>query len=270
VVEAQYKTEAAIKLVEVLRAETVRHTFPSDWVVMGKQAFLQTQGCERIATAWGIQMDPVSLRNDIVKEELQGTDGVRHVQYLVQVRGRSLRTGEEYSDIGSRSTLGDFFKKRWVNAEVEEKLLIEADVRKAAIANAYGRVIRKLTGTNGMPPEELKRLGIDVEKARKAEFQKGSKGGSAREGNGDAAYVASESQLKKLAMQISKDEKVLDGDAVIEYDDALKLLKKARPNRQVASALIKKLDALEEPIDLELFKQGLNPKRKEDNDDEGQ
>jgi hypothetical protein len=170
VLAAESRTRAAVQIVEVLRQETIGRSSAVDWVRLGEYAYLWKPGYERVCKAWGIRFQPLDLRRDVLKEYYTGTDGVRHVRFLVQRSALCLRTGEEYSDLGTASSSGGFYRDRWLEGDVETQMALELDIQKHAITNATGRVIRFLTGTSGLPITALKALGIPTDRIRSVEY----------------------------------------------------------------------------------------------------
>lgn len=211
------RADAAIAVMKQLQRTTFAMTFHTDWVVMGDFAFLKEHGCQRVTGLWGISFDRLDIRKDIIREELETGD----IEYQVYMVGESTLTGRQHADIGCRSTAGGFFKDRWKDAENEpaKRRQLELDVKKAAIANARGRVIRALTGTNGMPVEMLKKHGI--EPGQKVAYQTGTKGGS--------GTMATEPQLKRIAMICSKEGRIKglgDYKKIVQYCEEAHLSKK--------------------------------------------
>ena len=189
-------TDVIAKHRELLEA-SIKVTYPEDWVVYPsrdghKLCYLQDVGCQRIRALWGISFDRTDLMRDMIEERIEDDDDV-HFQYIARVGGACSVTGETSDELGSRLTSDGLFKIAWHDArnEPSERARLKANVRKAALANGQGRLVRKFTGTNLMPIEVLAKYGLDIARCRGIRFESGTKGGA---GGG-----ASDPQLGKIA-----------------------------------------------------------------------
>lgn len=260
--EAELSVQAAKRQAELLRGATVAQTLPSDWVKQGDYGYLQDCGCQRVAPLWGIQFSPTKL-SDFEKEILP--EG--HVRFSVMVSGRSERVpGLERTEIGTRSTASEFWKKRWENPEIShgEREQILMDVKKAALTNAHGRVTRALSGMGRMPIEQLGAYGLDVGKIPGVEYQSSAKGGS---GNN-----ASEPQMKRIAALACFEGKV-EGVERKDFNKTLQTLKEnCLLSKKAASELMEFIEKSEEPVSKAEFWKRAGYKKSEaaaPKDDEG-
>ena len=226
---AEAATERAIAAIAVHNAmmkASIGMTYPRDWVRMGNAEkglyFLQEKGCARVAKLWGIRFEKIDLERDVVRE-LVGDDDV---QFTVAMTATCERTGRTETDLSEASSADGFFAKGWAKArdKAVERKMLENEIRKAAITHCRGRLIRVLTGLNGMPREVLDEHGIDVAKCEVADFQSGGQGGS-----GDGP---SDAQIRKLASEAAK--KIPD----LAFDEARELIEKAHLTKREASAII--------------------------------
>lgn len=207
----QQQVEALQRRAELLRVATIALTLPEDWVRMGDAGYLQNKGCERVTGAWGIEFDRVHPL-DFQRENLHGG----HVAWAVLVSARCSRTGEARSQLGTRSTVSEFYRDRFDAAGENERVQLIYDCRKSAFTNAIGRVTRALTGMSGIPIAQLERYGLDPTRIPEAQFIKGGKGG------GLTADGASEKQLWKIAALACKDRRVQNLNAPdLEHTQAM-------------------------------------------------
>lgn len=262
VVAVEQQVEMLRRQAELLRVATVALTLPEDWVAMGGSGYLRNVGCERVSKAWGIEIDRPEPA-DWGRDELP--DG--HVVWSVILSGRCLRTGEAKSELGSRSTLSDFYAKRWAAGGSAERLLIVYDCKKAALTNAHGRLTRALTGMHGIPIEQLKRYGLDIARIPEAPFEKGGKGGAL------TTTEASGKQLWKIAALACRDRRVV-GLKPEALDRTLEMLKGLRPGLTggrdgSASAVIGWLAETEEPVTMQQFLEAVGWKPEPDGSAEG-
>jgi hypothetical protein len=236
--DAEQRVQAAAAMAVALRRATIAQTLPQDWVFNGEGdkcfAYLQDSGCQRVAGLWGIEFDKTALR-DFQREDLP--DG--HIRFEVMVTGRSTRTHLERTEIGTRSTASDFFRSKWEKALEEEdtakqhQLLM--DVKKAALTNAHGRVVRALTGMGRMPEEQLRsELGDRAKKVGTVERQQ--QGG------------ATEGTLKKIAGMACMEQRVQGCDRN-SFGAVLEALKGIGMQQRKASDVIKWLEAQPEPVE---------------------
>lgn len=238
--DAEQRVQAAAAMSVALRRATIAQTLPQDWVFHGDFAYLQDCGCQRVAGLWGIEFDKTALR-DFQREDLP--DG--HIRFEVMVTGRSTRTNLERTEIGTRSTASEFFKARWEKAIDEEDTAkqhqILMDVKKSALTNAHGRVVRALTGMGHMPNDQLKQtLGDSAGKATNVAHQ--TQGG------------ATEATLKKIAGLACMEQRVKGCDRG-HFGAVLETLKECSMQQRKASDVIKWLQNQPEPVEKSAFLQ---------------
>lgn len=214
-----------------LRAGTLVQTLPTDWVRHRSRSgdefcYLQDKGCQRTASLWGVSFDPVSMR-DFEREELPGGEELPkpHVNYSIMVTGRA-RVGDrmlERTEIGSRSTAGDVWRKQWEDPETTaaERFTILQHVKKAALTNAHGRITRALTGMSGMPVNDVcAALKCKPENIPGIEYKSGAKGGG-QQGSGP-----NEGQLKALTFQAIEH---VEGMTRDDFDKTMEVLSTSCP-----------------------------------------
>jgi hypothetical protein len=226
-----------------LQSASIRLTYPSDWIVFRAKdgqitGYLQDAGCQRVRPLWGISFAKFSPRTDL--EESTTPDG----HYLVDayVEGLCALTGETLQEIGHRDS-GGLFGPAWEEAwKAEDHLTLaklRADVKKASIANAQGRIVRRASGLSQVPVDRLAHLlGVKADSFRGVKFREGTRGGGS-----SSTSDASDAQLNLIAGEAvrakkvanAKDFKLIRGfaeDAKLTKDQASKVietLKAAKP-----------------------------------------
>lgn len=232
---------------------SIKLTYPEDWVVYetpdGKKlCYLQDDGCERVEPIWEIEFAKLDLMQDVLEEDLEIDDGKdRHKAYTVQMSGRCRVTGSRGDELGFRSTGDGFFAKQWLAAKHEPatRARLAANVRKSAMVNAKGRLVRRFTGLGGVPMDVLASHGLDTNRCRGIKFESGTQGGS-----GDGPNVP---QLRALAGAAAMAGKV-EGFSKNDFNKLVDTLQsECRISKRDASALIDELKALKEPMQKATF-----------------
>src|SRR5262245_53267499 len=186
------RVDTMVKVLEQVRAASIRATYPPDWVIhtsidrasgaVTKQVgYLQDSGAERAGKVWGIELGaPLIERQDF-------PDGTFMVTMAAEAYSKL--TGERAEVVmGSRWSGDGFFQRTGRDGEPEK--IDPTDVQKAAYANLHGRAVRALAGLNAVPLEMLRQNGIDVERVMFVGYEKGAKGGtSTGAGVGSAEVV---------------------------------------------------------------------------------
>ena len=182
-VVASRDVEAAAAVAHQLQDASIKMTFPEDWVVFRSKdgaelGYLQDVGCARVRPLWAISFESTDLGRDCVETKIPGNED-EDVSFEIVVSGECALTGESQSEVGYRSSAG-FFGPAWRGSKDKpvERAKVRADIRKSALSNGRGRLIRLFTGLAQVPVERLVRAGLDRQRLRGAEFQSGTKGGS--------------------------------------------------------------------------------------------
>jgi hypothetical protein len=228
--DAEEQIRIIEKRAELMRVATIKLTTARDWVKMGTDAFLMNVGMQRIAAAWQIRVHRFAPE-DFARETLE--EG--HVLWTVIISGHSDLTGEETTEIGTRSTMGKFFEKKWKAAGPAGKQEIIYTAKKACLANARGRLIGGLTGMRGLSCEYLASKGLDPSKMRDAEFTEGGEGGRGVDPN-----QANDGQRFKLAALACKEQRVEHMTAG-DLERTVETLKGCDLPKKACSALIDRL-----------------------------
>lgn len=233
--------QQALDVAKALQESSIKLTYPEDWVIYKTRegvelAYLQDVGCQRVRPLWAITFDKVDLSEDFHLETLE--DGTVFVE--VAVSGRCGITGEDNMEIGTRGSSG-FFEKAW-NDSADKPVMraqAKANIRKAAIANGQGRLVRRFTGLGQVPKARLVACGLDPNRMRGTDFQSGTQGGSG------AGAGASDPQLRKIAGDALQGGKVagLDKTGITfqQLVDKLREAKLSGGKGGTASSLIEKL-----------------------------
>lgn len=199
---AMERVETMVKVLEGLRAASIRASYPSDWIihstvdrdgVVTKQVgYLQDSGAERAGKVWGIEVgNPAIEREDF-------PDGTYSYHMLAEAWSKVTGERLDYAE-GSRWS-GDPFFARQVRDPGDR--IDPTDVRKAAYSNLHGRAVRSLSGLNGVPLEILRQAGIDINKVVHVSYGQGNKGGesSGASAMGTAEAVVAFGQSKGMAV----------------------------------------------------------------------
>lgn len=232
----QNRVQASIKL-----------TYPEDWVVYetkdGKKlCYLQDDGCERVEPIWQIEFDKLDIAKDVLDETIELSDKDVHRAFTVQMSGRCRVTGARRDELGFRSTGDGFFEKQWLDARHEPatRARLAANVRKSAMVNAKGRIVRGLTGLASVPIDVLTQHGLDTKRCRGIRFESGTQGGS-----GD---MPSTPQIKACAAAAALKGKV-EGYTRKDMDSiADQITSHCAITKRDISKLIEELNSTEKPM----------------------
>ncbi len=234
------QAEAAAR---ALQEAAIRLTFASDWIIFeakdgARLGYLQDAGCQRVRALWGIDFSRCSPRDDL--EESTTPDG--HFCVEAYVEGHCKLTGETIQEFGWRSSMG-LFEKAWAEATKDELHVtiakLKADVKKSAIANAQGRIVRRATGLSQVPAEKLcQLLGVAPDKLRGFKFRSGTQGGGS-----SSTSDASEAQVNLIVNEAVRGKKVA---GATDLGVIRGFVEQARLTKQTASKVIETLKAAKE------------------------
>ena len=193
--DPQKKFTQTLKLLESLRPAALALTKNQDWVKMGRIAYLQSTGAERLAPLYGI----VFGQKMFTLENFD--DGT--FAYTCEMAVYSQATGILYGTVEGGRWSGDQFFSRFdedLPPEIENgpTAALEAwkkehrrpcnplNVKKAAATNCEIRAVSKIAGLRNLTPEDLKPYGIEV---FGFSYGKGTKGGTAQEKTEEGVVV---------------------------------------------------------------------------------
>ena len=237
--------QKAVAALAELQAGSIKLTIVEDWVIFtakdGAQlGYLQDAGCQRVRSLWGINFSDLDPRRDLLEETLP--DG--HLVVDAYVTATCNVTGERIQEIGHRSSIGLFesaWKKAVENDDHAGRARLRADIRKSAIANAQGRIVRRATGLSQVPVHRLCQvLGVKPERLRGIRFESGTRGGG-----GGGMNDATDGQIRMIAGQATKERKV---NGIGAFNDAEALVRGANLTKAQATKVIDALKAAQQPL----------------------
>jgi len=156
--------EKGVEAYNRVKQIALKLTGPEDWVDMGGHPYLLESGAQKVAKAFGVQIGKVSL-------ELQWQEDSKGKYQVALARGSafSRKLGSYIEDIGACSQRDKLYAMRGVELIPIEEVDITM-VMKKAIANLYGRLIKRVVGLMGVSWENLDSAGIKP--AAKVEYKK--------------------------------------------------------------------------------------------------
>lgn len=171
-----------------LRPQAIKMTKPQDWVKMGDKMYLQATGAERVQPLYGLVFGVKSFE----REDFPDGTYAYHATMPVYSRTLGLLVG---SVEGGRHSGEEFFARYDIPKPYKFKTKDEEnawkakhrlepsalDVRKAAGTNCEIRAVSKIAGLRNLTAEDLAAEGIEVGKVRGFQYDKGAKGGKAKE-----------------------------------------------------------------------------------------
>lgn len=216
----------------------IKNTLPSDWVSFGGKAWLDAPGAERVARALGLTVkDWTHTREDMKDDE--------GPYFIITCQGK---VGHAPSDmwvecVGVQWSRKPFF---WQDKGRKRHLseIHPGNIIKDAYSDMYRNGICRLLGLRGLPWDYLHTLGITETKAKKVEFEKGTRGGKGPPGTklpSSPEYATTE-QIALLCRTASH--KVIDMDAATIF-----LTLPEKLTRQSLNVLLAYLPALPGEID---------------------
>jgi hypothetical protein len=146
-----------------IKLVALKLTGPEDWVQIGKQPYLLESGAQKIAKAFGVAIFDV-------KVETQWQEDAKGRYQIVVARGKafSKKLASYIEDVGICSQRDRFFAMD--NGELKPIEDVDfANVIKKAVANLYGRLIKRVVGLMGVSWDDLVKAGIKP--AAKVEFK---------------------------------------------------------------------------------------------------
>ena len=169
--------EKYLKAFDRIRKIAIMLTNTTDWIDQNGKPYLESAGCAKIASAFGVRTEDVHYE----KQDHQDAKGV-------YVRFRCTGTGVWQSvraeEVGSASTRDEFFANRKDKAGNHIVLPMEevdlGDVEKKAFTNFMNRLIKRLIGLSFSWEDIVQYSGgaITKEKCAGVRYSKGTKGGS--------------------------------------------------------------------------------------------
>lgn len=142
-----------VEILRTLRIEAIRRTSPEDWVMYkddktGREiAYLQDSGCQRVAPLWGIEVTPLGF-----PERTPATSAKPEDDFAYTYRGDGFCNITMQAIKGIEGTR--YSHERYAQ-QASAGIQREVAVKKAARANLDGTIVRKLSGLNSVPVQEL-------------------------------------------------------------------------------------------------------------------
>ena len=158
--------EKNVALFNRIKIVALKLTKPTDWVDMGGP-YLMDKGAESIAIAFGVDISNVQVRTEWM-------DDAKGRYYIVTASGKAYakRLGRYIEDEGVCSQRDKFFGM--LNGKLKEVEDVDVpNIRRKAITNLYGRLIKRVTGLIGVTWEELAAAGISRASLAKVEYKSG-------------------------------------------------------------------------------------------------
>lgn len=158
------RLEKSVEAFNRIKTIAIRLTNELDWVDMGGRPYLLESGAQKIAKAFGVEVFDVALEQQRIKDE-KG----EYTVFLARGKARSKTLNSYVEDIGTCSQRDKFFAMRGGELVPVEDVDITM-IMKKAVANLYGRLIKRVVGFGNVTWEEL-RAG-NVKPAAKVEYKK--------------------------------------------------------------------------------------------------
>ena len=155
--------EKGVQAYNKIKLVALKLTGPEDWVQIGKQPYLLESGAQKIAKAFGVAIFDV-------KVETQWQEDAKGRYQIVVARGKafSKKLASYIEDVGICSQRDRFFAMDDGELKPVEEVDF-ANVIKKAVANLYGRLIKRVVGLMGVSWDDLEKAGIKP--AAKVEFK---------------------------------------------------------------------------------------------------
>jgi hypothetical protein len=148
--ESEAIIQARVQIIRTLRAQSIKQTHPSDWVLYKEKntqrvnAYLEDKGCQRLMDLWGVEVTAITTPERVNSEDGQSFAYSVMGDGFCKVTRRAVKSIE-----GVRYSTERFAQEQ--PAGIQREIA----VKKAARANLEGRIVRNLAGLNGVPLEEL-------------------------------------------------------------------------------------------------------------------
>jgi len=161
--------EKNIELFNRVKIVSLKMTRPEDWVMQKDSPYLMERGAQTVGIAWGVDISDVA-----VKIEWMEDNNGRYYMFIAHGKAHAKRLNRTIEDEGTCSQRDQFFGKvggKW--KEIEDVDM--PNIRKKAITNLYGRLIKRVTGLINVTLDDLKAAGIDMSTVTRIDYGKGKK-----------------------------------------------------------------------------------------------
>lgn len=154
--ETMASIEKGIVAFKKIKKIALQLTKAKDWVDMGGRPYLDDGGTSNIAVAFGVDIFDLELGPIQWHEDKKG----RYYSFDVKGKGHSKRLNRMVEDIGTCSSRDKFFSM--VGGQLKEIEEVDmANIKKKAVTNLYGRLIKRLLGIGSVDFDDLSEAGIN-------------------------------------------------------------------------------------------------------------
>ena len=191
--EAPAKAEAMTQIMLAAMSMTNHR----DWVNQGGKPYMCSSGAEKVARI-GVTVSGI-VKNKIQDEDEKGRYYIWEYAGTFEIAGRTLEA------VGTCSSRDKFFAVR--DGEfLPAGDIDQTNIMKAAYSNLLVNGITRLLGLRSVTFDDLKAIGIDLDKVQKVEYGKGTEGGSS-----DADKIH-QKELAEICMALANGDKVKAAD----------------------------------------------------------
>ena len=185
--------EKNVEFFNKVKIIALKMTKPSDWVDQGASLYLMDRGAENVAIAFGVDISDLKL----VMEWAEDAKG-RYYSFVASGKAYSKKLGRYVEDIGVCSQRDKFFGM--FNGKLKEIEEVDmTNIRRKAVTNLYGRLIKRVIGLMGVTVDDLKAAGLDTTKIQKVEYKAGGQKSSDLTDQGKASKAELDMMLLRMA-----------------------------------------------------------------------
>lgn len=161
--------EKNIDLFNRVKIVSLKLTRAEDWVLQKDSPYLMERGAQTVGIAWGVDIFDVK----VTMEWMEDNDG-RYYIFIAHGKATAKRLNRTIEDEGTCSQRDKFFGKVGANWKTIEEVDM-TNIRKKAVTNLYGRLIKRVTGLINVTTGDLEKAGIDISKLTKIAYKSGQK-----------------------------------------------------------------------------------------------
>lgn len=187
------KAEAAVELVNKVKAICLRVTRYTDWKKLGDKAYLQASGVDKVAAQWGVSF---SFDKEGVQRREEDRGGTKVVVFSVRCSAHF--NGRTVEAVGVCDSEKQFYVGRDNPKPFEERDF--SSMEKHAATNAKNRALKAILGFDGIPWEEVEQiLGAAAQKIQSVSY-----GGKAEYAQPQTAGDGkAKDEMKKMLMEMA-------------------------------------------------------------------
>jgi hypothetical protein len=161
--------EKNINLFDRVKVLSLKLTRAEDWVLQKDSPYLMERGAQTVGIAWGVDIFDIN----VTMEWMEDNYG-RYYMFIAHGKAHAKRLNRTIEDEGTCSQRDKFFGKVGSEWKAVEDVDM-TNIRKKAVTNLYGRLIKRVTGLINVTIGDLKLAGIDISKMTKIEYGTGKK-----------------------------------------------------------------------------------------------